>query len=74
MTNTSGVTRTNMVEVKCYATNGDSEVEVFIHYVSSTNTTAIHWVFCQHGDGTYTYIQKPMIINRRFMELADIRI
>ncbi len=61
MTNTSGVTRTNMVEVKCYATNGDSG-GIFYSYVSSTNTRYTLGVLSA-GDGTYTYYSKANVIN-----------
>lgn len=61
MTNTSGVTRTNMVEVECYATNGDSG-GIFYSYVSSTNTRYTLGIVSA-GDGTYTYYSKANVIN-----------
>lgn len=58
---TSGATRTNMVEVECYATNGDSG-GIFYSYVSSSNIRYTLGVLSA-GDGTYTYYSKANTIN-----------
>ena len=50
MTNTSGVTRTNMVEVKNVMLLMEIVVEFFIHMLVR-QTLAIHWVFLSAGDG-----------------------